>query len=368
MNFHSLVRKIVKDIKPYIPGKPIEELNRELGIDEIYKLASNENPLGASQKALEAIKSALKDIHRYPDGSCYYLKNKLAEFWGLKPQNFIIGNGSDELIFLTLRAFLNPSDEVIVSRPSFLMYELAATIKGANLKVIPMKDFRYDLAGIKKAISSKTKVIFIANPDNPCGTYISKEAVEDFIENLPEHVILFYDEAYYEFVDERDYPDVLKFIERKSIIVTRTFSKIYGLAGIRIGYGMGHPDLIHYLDKVRDPFNVNSLAQVAALKALDDQDFVKEVQNTIKQGREFLFREFNRLGIEYVKSCTNFILVKIGDNAGNLCEELLNQGVIVRYMAGWGLNDYIRVTIGLKHENEKLTSIIENYLKKEAMK
>lgn len=361
----GLIRRTIADIRPYKPGKPIEEVKRELGIEgEVYKLASNENPLGPSPKAISAVKEALNNLNRYPDSACFYLKQKLAKFWGLQPQNFIIGNGSDEIIVLTLRAFLNPGEEVIVSRPSFLIYELASKIEGANLKIVEMKNFRYDLKAIKENITQDTKIIFIANPDNPCGTYLSKGEVEEFISSVPKNVILFFDEAYYEFMDVEDYPDTLKFIDERPLIVTRTFSKAYGLAGLRIGYGIANPKIIECLDKVREPFNVNSLAQIAAEHALDDQEFVSEVKRIVKEGRERLFREFDRLGLEYVKSVTNFILIKVGQESKSLVEYLLRNGVIVRDMRAWGLDSYIRVTVGLKHENEKFVNLLEEFLKK----
>ncbi len=366
MNLEKLVRKTVMDITPYVPGKPIQEVKRELGLSCIYKMASNENPLGPSPRAVEAIKEVLGELNRYPEASCYYLKNKLAQFWNLKPENFIIGNGSDELIILTLRAYLNAGDEVIVAKPTFLIYELASKIEGANIKIIPMKNFRYDLPKMLEAVNSKTKIIFIANPDNPCGTYVTREEIEDFLNQLPPDVIVFIDEAYYEFTNHlSDFPDCLQYINKRPLIVTRTFSKIYGLAGLRIGYGMAHPDFIKYLNKVREPFNVNSLAQVAALNALDDQEYVKKVKELTLSGRDYLSKKFKQLGLDYIKSVTNFILVKIGEDANELCEYLLTNGVIVRNMSGWGLNEYIRVTVGTEEENKKLVRLLSNFLKKE---
>ena len=366
MNLEKLVRRTVLNIKPYVPGKPIQEVKRDLGLEEVYKMASNENPFGPSPRAVEAIKEALGELNRYPEASCYYLKNKLAQFWNLKPENFIIGNGSDELIILTLRAYLNPGDEVIVAKPTFLIYELASKIEGANIKTIPMKNFRYDLPRMLDAVSSTTKIIFIANPDNPCGTYVTRDEVEIFLNQLPLDVVVFIDEAYYEFANHlSDFPDCLQYINKKPLIVTRTFSKIYGLAGLRIGYGMAHPEFIKYLNKVREPFNVNSLAQVAALNALDDQEYVKKVKELILTGRDYLSKKFEQLGLDYIKSATNFILVKIGEEANRLCDYLLTNGVIVRNMSGWGLNEYIRVTVGLEEENKKLVKLLSDFLKRE---
>ena len=366
MNLDKLARRTVLDIKPYVPGKPIQEVKRDLGLEEVYKMASNENPLGPSPRAVEAIKETLGDLNRYPESSCYYLKNKLAQFWNLNPENFIIGNGSDELIILTLRAFLNPGDEVIVAHPTFLIYALASRIEGAKLKIVPMKNFKYDLSGVLNAVTSDTKIIFIANPDNPCGTYVTNSELDDFLNHLSQDVIVFIDEAYYEYVDHiSDFPDSLKYIHTRPVIVTRTFSKIYGLAGLRIGYGMAHPEFIKYLDKVREPFNVNSVAQIAALNALEDGDFIHRVKELTLQGRAYLSKKFEQLGLEYINSVTNFILVRIGENVDKLCRYLLENGIIVRNMKGWGLEEYIRVTIGTDIENRKLVRLLANYFKKE---
>ncbi|MDP8233869.1 MAG: histidinol-phosphate transaminase [Candidatus Saelkia tenebricola] len=365
MEIENIVRKTIIDLKPYTPGKPIEEVKRELGLDEVFKLASNENPVGPSPKAIGAINTVLNNLNRYPDASCFYLKEKLAKFWKLDIDNFIIGNGSDEIIALTLKAFLNPGEEVIISNPTFLMYEILAKIEGAVLKVVAMKNFRYDLDAIKKSITDRTKIIFIANPDNPCGTYVNKKEVEDFVKGISKEIVLFFDEAYYEFMDVVDYPDTVSFINERPCVVSRTFSKVYGLAGLRVGYGIATPEVIQCLGKVKDPFNVNSLAQAAALSALDDQDFVQGVVRLTKNGREYLFKEFKRMDIEYIESYTNCILVKIGDKSGELCEYLLKNGIIIRNMAAWGLYDYIRVSIGLENENEKLIVLIEEFLKKE---
>ena len=228
-----------------------------------------------------------------------------------------------------------------------------------------MNNFRYDLDAIKKAVTDKTKIIFIANPDNPCGTYVNKREVDDFVKDIPDEVVLFFDEAYYEFMDVDDYPDTVSFINKRPCIVSRTFSKVYGLAGLRVGYGIAAPEMIQYLEKVKDPFNVNSLAQIAALYALEDQDFVKKIVSLTKEGREYLLKEFKRLDIRYVPSWTNCILVETGERTRELIEYLLKHGVIIRNMSAWGLNDYIRVTVGLMPENEKLIALIEKFFKEE---
>ncbi|MDP8253315.1 MAG: histidinol-phosphate transaminase [Candidatus Kaelpia aquatica] len=368
MDIEKLIKSTTREIRPYRPGKPIAEVKRELGLKRVYKLASNENPLGPSPKAIAAIKRASIDINRYPESGCFYLKERLAEIYGLEPDNFVIGNGSDELIALTLRTFLNPGDEVIVSKPTFLMYEFYSKMEGANLKIVPMNNFKYDLDAILDVVTDKTKIIFIANPDNPCGTYVTKNEIERFIDRLPSDVILFHDEAYYEFMQMDDYPDLFGYIKNKPVIIARTFSKVYGLAGLRIGYGIADKRVAEHINKVRDPFNVNSLAQAGALAALDDRDFVEKVVKLTKENREYLFKEFERLGLNYVRSYTNCIIVEIGDRAQDLLSYLLKNGIIVRDMSVWGLNKHIRVSVGLKHENREFVKLLEEFIKKEIKK
>jgi histidinol-phosphate aminotransferase len=364
MDIKSLLRDITEGVKPYKPGKPIAEVKRELGLKRVYKLASNENPLGASPKAVKAIKKALRGINRYPESDCFYLKERLARFYDIEEDNLILGNGSDELIALTLRTFLNPKDEVIVSRPTFLMYEIYSRLEGAELKVVPMNNFKYDLDAILDAVTDKTKIIFIANPDNPCGTYLSQDEIKRFIDKLPKDIVLFHDEAYYEFMQQEDYPDLFSYLKDRPVIIARTFSKVYGLAGLRVGYGIADKGIVEHMNRVRDPFNVNSLAQAGALAALDDQDFVKESVKKNKENREYLFKEFERLGLNYVKSYTNCIIVEIGDRAQELLGYLLSKGVIVRGMSAWGLNKHIRVTVGLRDENSYLVRLLEDFLKR----
>ncbi len=365
MDVEKLIKNIVKEVRPYKPGKPIAEVKRELGLKKVYKLASNENPLGPSPKAVAAIKKVLKGINRYPESGCFYLKKRLAEIYNLEPDNFIMGNGSDELIALTLRAFLNSGDEVIVSKPTFLMYELYSQLEGAGLRIVPMNNFRYDLNAILNAVTEKTKIVFIANPDNPCGTYVTEDELEKFMDKLPRDIILFHDEAYYEFMQMDDYPNLFKYIEDRPVIIARTFSKVYGLAGLRIGYGIANKKIVEYMNKIRDPFNVNSLAQVGALAALDDKVFVKKVVELTKKNREYLFGEFERLNLNYIKSYTNCIVVEIGEKAQDLAGYLLKNGVIVREMSAWGLNRYIRISVGLENENREFIRLLEEFIKKE---
>lgn len=359
---NKLARSDILKVKPYEPGKPIEEVQRELGLKTVIKLASNENPLGPSPKAVEAIRRALSNLNRYPDGNCFYLKQKLASRLKVKPQNLIIGNGSDELIVLAIRAFVNKGEEVIISRPTFLVYEIASRVVGAKITFVPLKNFRYDLPSIKKKITPRTKMVFIANPDNPTGSYVNKREVDTFLKGLPKSVIIYFDEAYAEVVGERDYPETLKYLGRKNIVIARSFSKAYGLAGLRIGYAVAKPEVINYMNRVREPFNVNSLAQVAARAALDDKLFLKRTRSLLKKEKKYLYSNFKRLGFKYIPSATNFILVDTGKNSSGIFKRLLKLGIIVREMKAWKLNTFIRVTIGTKGENRKFIKALEKIM------
>lgn len=359
----KLARKNIYRIKPYIPGKPIEEVQRELGLKSAIKLASNENPLGPSPKAVSAAKKALFAVNRYPDGGSYYLKNALSAFLGIKPENIVIGNGSDEIIVLTLRAFLNAGEEVIISRPTFLIYELASEIQSASVRFAPLKNLRYDVNKIVSLISGKTRIIFIANPDNPTGTYLTAGEIEYLVSKTPGKTVLFFDEAYFEFAkDIKDYPKSLKYLNTKNVIITRSFSKVYGLAGLRIGYGMAKKDIIECLDKVREPFNVNSVAQKAAIAALKDTDFVKKTKSLVGKGKSYIYDQFDSLGIDYIPSAANFILFKMGSNSNAVYSKLLARGIIVREMSSWKLNNFIRVTVGTEAENREFIRALKEVI------
>lgn len=348
-----LPRKSILNIKPYQPGKPIEEVKRELSLKDVIKMASNENPLGPSPKAVAAIKKHLVNINRYPEGGCFYLRQALSGRLKVKQEQLIFGNGSDELIILALRAFVNEGEEVIVATPTFLIYEIASKIQGAKIKKVPTKYFKHDLKAMKDAITRNTKMVFIANPDNPNGTYVTKYELEGFLKGLPESLMVFIDEAYFDFVDEKDYPDGLDYISKNNVIVTRTFSKSYGLAGLRIGYGVSDPEIIRYMETVREPFNVNSVAQVGAVAALKDRKFLSKTKRLNQAGRKFLYGEFKKLGVKYVPSVTNFVLLEIGKDAPEVCRKLLKKGVIIRNMKAWGLDTFIRVTVGTEKENKR---------------
>jgi len=362
MGIRQLIRPCILKIKPYKPGKPIEELKRELKLRKVYKMASNENALGPSPRAVSAIKRSVLDINRYPDGECFYLKKALAKKFGLKSENIIVGNGSDELIVLTLRAFINKGDEVIVAEPTFLIYKLAALLDEACVITVPLRDFRYDLAAMKSKITARTKVIFIANPDNPTGSYVTKYEVENFLKGLPKHVIVFFDEAYFEYLDLRDCPNAIKYLGKGNVIVSRSFSKAYGLGGLRVGWAASTKEIIGYLNQVREPFNVNRLAQVAAVAALEDKKHILKSKQLVKDGKKYLYREFNNLGLFFVESAANFILFNVGINSSVVYRGLLEKGIIVREMSGWGLKNFIRVTIGTSRENKLFITELKKIL------
>ncbi|OGW75068.1 MAG: histidinol-phosphate transaminase [Omnitrophica bacterium RBG_13_46_9] len=364
----KLAKESILKIKSYIPGKPIEEVKRELRLKSAVKLASNENALPPSKKVVRAAKRALMSLNRYPDGNCFYLKRALADRFRMSPDNVIIGNGSDEIIVLTLRAFLRSDEEVIIARPTFLIYEIASQIEGAKVKFVPLKNFRYDIPGIVRLISDKTKVIFIANPDNPTGTYVTKKEINFLISRAPRDTILYFDEAYFEFAkDVSDYPDTIKYLSApsgkgKNIIVTRSFSKIYSLAGARVGYGVAKRSIIDCLNRVREPFNVNSVAQEAALAALDDKRHIERTLRLVKKGKFFLYKKLDSLGIGYIPSVTNFILIDMGKQSKDVYKKLLEHGVIVREMSPWRLNNFIRVTIGTMDENRRFIRALKKIL------
>lgn len=351
------------NIEPYQPGKPIDEVKRELLLDEVYKLASNENSLGPSPKAVMAIKKALKDLNRYPDGNCYYLKTKLAQKLKIKPENLALGNGSDELIAVIVQAFMNEDENAIVADPTFLEYRLITEAYGRQVRVVPCVNLKYDLDGMKRAIDAKTKLVFIANPDNPTGTYVSDKQITRFLEGLPENVIVVMDEAYYDFVDAGDYPDTMKHFNDRNLIILRTFSKAYGLAGLRVGYALANSELIECMNRVRQPFNVNSLAQVAARASLDDSTHLKKTVKTVLKGKKFLYGALDKMGVAYVPSQTNFILVDVKRDGWELFQKMLRRGVIVRDMKPYKLESYIRVTIGTDKENRKFIEALKKALK-----
>jgi len=346
------VKRHVAELRPYQPGKPIEELERELGISDSVKLASNENPLGPSPRALEALRTAAAQAGRYPDGACFALRERLAARLGVGPEQLVFGCGSDELLELVAKAFLGPGDEVVFAWPSFAMYPIVAQGMGARPVSVPLDDaLVHDLPAMARAVGERTPVVIVANPNNPTGTSVGAAAFDRFAESLPEDVVLVVDEAYVEYAQRPDFPDALGWLQRRpATVVLRTFSKLYGLAGLRIGYGVAGAELAGYLERARHPFNVNRLAEAAACAALDDAAHQERSRRTNAEGRVYLTRELASLGLQVWPSDANFLLVRAGEG---VYEGLLRQGVIVRPMAGFGLPDCVRITVGLPEENER---------------
>ncbi len=359
------VSEAIETLKPYPPGKPIEELERELGISGSIKLASNENPIGPSGKAVAAVTSALFNLHRYPDGSCFYLKQRLAKFHNVSEDMIIVGNGSNEIIELLIRTFVGEGEVILAGDPSFAVYPIIAKAAGRETKLVPLKDLTIDLPAMLEQITPKTRLVFIANPNNPTGTIVGAKELEDFLDALPKDVIVCMDEAYAEFVKSPDYPDSFEYLKQgRTLIVLRTFSKIYGLAGLRVGYGVADASLINYMERVRQPFNVNSLAQVAALSALDDKLHVELSIKNNTEGLEYLYSELDKLSLEYVPTEANFFLIKVGDGK-MIYDGLLKKGVIVRPMAGYGLGEYIRINVGTPEENKRFIETLQSVLIKQ---
>ncbi len=350
----------ISSIKPYIPGKPVEELERELGISGSTKLASNENPLGPSPLSIQAIRSGLKVLNRYPDGSCYYLRDVLSEKLKVSPDQLIFGNGSNEIIELAVRTFISPGDNAIMAHPSFVVYSMIVQAAHGENILVPLKQWRHNLDAMASQITERTRLIFIANPNNPTGTINTKAEMGRLMKKVPEGVLVIVDEAYYEYVESKEYPDSLKYLKtNNNMLVLRTFSKIYGLAGLRIGYGLAGSSLIKEMNKVRQPFNVNSLAQAAAIEALKDGNHVTRVRQLNKRAKKFLYKELQEMGVSFVPSEANFIYIIFKEEvAGNIYEHMLKQGVIVRPV---GPNT-IRITTGLQGENRKLVTALVNSL------
>jgi histidinol-phosphate aminotransferase len=350
----------IKNITPYVPGKPIEELERELGISGSIKLASNENPLGPSPKAMMALKKVVEGLNRYPDGSGFYLSRALSAKYSVELSQVILGNGSNELIELVVRTFVQPGDEVISADPSFVVYKMITQAAGGINVIVPCKDMHHDLKAMAERITNRTKVVFIANPNNPTGTMNTKAEMDRFMEVVPDNVIVAVDEAYFEYVTHADYPDALDYLkDGRNILALRTFSKIYGLAGLRIGYGITTAEIAELLNKVRQPFNTNSLAQVAALAALADRRHVEKSIAVNNEGKQYLYQSFGQLGLSFIPTETNFILFETALNAKDVYTTLLNQGVIIRPMG----EKRLRVTIGLPEENKRFIAALEKVVK-----
>ncbi len=361
MKVGSHIEKLI----PYVPGKPVEEVERELGIKEAVKLASNENPLGPSKKGIALMKKYILNLHRYPEGGCYYLAKKLSEKIKFPAENIMFGNGSNEVLEIVGRTFYETGDEIIFSQYAFIVYKLVAQALGAKFHEVPGKGLSHDLSAMLKYVNKKTKIIYLANPNNPTGTMFKKDEFESFMNNLPSSVLVVLDEAYSEYVKDRQYPDGLKYLKKyKNLIVVRTFSKIYGLAGLRVGYAVAEKGIIDYMNRVREPFNVNTLAQFAALGALDDEEHIRKTREITQEGLKYFYDQFDRMGINYEKSYGNFVLMKSPINSMDLYNSLLKEGVIVRPVGGYGLPEYLRVSVGLMNENKKFISALKKILKK----
>jgi len=357
MSLYALAKKDVLEIKPYEPGKPVSELSREMGITGIIKMASNENPLGPSPKAVEAMSAALQHSHIYPDGGAYYLKEKLSKKYKIDRKNIMVGNGSSEILEMAAQAFLNPGENVISCWPTFTIYSIIAKIARAHLVRVPLREYRFDLDEIVHANGPRTKMVIICNPNNPTGTYVDHRALEEFLIRIGPNVIVVIDEAYCEFADEKDFPRSLELMKRhKNVLVMRTFSKIVGMAGLRLGYAFGGDEMIDILNRVRPPFNVNSIAQAGAVAALDDEAHIKKTQELVREGKLFLYNSFDELKLKYIRSASNFILVKVG-KAHDLFTALLKKGVIIRALDAFDMPEYIRVTVGTAEQNKRF---IEN--------
>jgi histidinol-phosphate aminotransferase len=365
--WESLANEHILGIAPYEPGKPIEELERELGIANAIKLASNENPLPPSDRVQRAVAAALTQLNRYPDGSGFYLRQALAKRHGLTADHIVLGNGSNDLIELLVRSFLRPGDEAVVPHPSFVVYPMIVQAAGGIRVMVMLRDHRLDLEAMARAITPMTKVVFIANPNNPTATIVTADEVEHFMARVPERTIVVFDEAYIEFALGPDFPDALGYIRQgRKVVVLRTFSKAASLAGLRVGYAVADPDAIALMNRIRQPFNVNSLAQAAALAALDDDSHVLECVRMIEAGRHYLYDEFKALGIRYVPSRANFILVDAGRSATDIYQRLLKDGVIVRPMTPFGMETALRITVGTPEENRRLVKALHTVLGKGA--
>lgn len=352
----------VCDLVAYEPGKPIEETARELGLNpaDIVKLASNENPLGPSPKAREAMVEALKEAHIYPDGGGYKLRSAIAEMVDVHFDNVILGNGSNEIIELLCHSFLAPGKTLIAAEHAFVVYKLMATLFGADYVEVPDPDFVHDLEAMAAAITDDTRLVFIANPNNPTGTLVGQEAIDAFMEKVPDHVVVVFDEAYYEFLEEP--PNVLKYVrDGRNVCVLRTCSKIHGLAALRIGYGLASKPLTAILQKARQPFNANAIAQAGALAALTDQDHIDKTKAVNLEGRAVFEKAFAERGLEYVPSHANFVLVNVGDG-DRVFAEMLKQGVIVRAMRGYKLPSWVRISVGTARENARCLEVLDAVL------
>ena len=352
IDYKKLAGQKISGLVPYKPGKPIKELERELGVKNSIKLASNENPVGCSPKAIEALNDFMPEISRYPLGDAFYLRQTVADYYGVKGDQLLFGTGSNEIIELAIRTFLKDDEHVLSPAPSFSVYGIISQAADRSCKWVPVKpDFKFDFEALKKAIEPKTRMIFLCNPNNPTGEYYTQAELDDFMKIVPEDVIVIMDEAYIEYADAPDFPNTIPMLkDHKNMFIMRTFSKAYGLAALRVGYVIACEEAIDMMNRVRQPFNTNMAAQVAAKAAMEDGEHLQKVLTENSNGKKYLYKEFEKLGLRYVPTQSNFILVNV-KNGEKVFNELLKEGVIVRYL-GPGLAEWIRVSIGVAKENE----------------
>jgi histidinol-phosphate aminotransferase len=365
-DFESLAVKGVQALSPYQPGKPIDELARELGLDpaSIVKLASNENPLGPSPKALAAVQNTLADLCRYPDGNGYNLKQALSGRYGIQPEQITLGNGSNDVLEVITRCFAAPGDQVVYSQYAFAVYPLVAQAIGATGVAVPAKDYGHDLDAMASAITERTRLVFVANPNNPTGTVHGAGAIEAFLDRVPARVLVVLDEAYCEYLQGGESLDGLSLLDRyPNLIVTRTFSKAWGLAALRVGYSVSSPEIANVINRVRQPFNVDSIAMAAATAVLGDEDYLRRSCEINAKGMAQLESAFREMNLAYIPSAGNFISVDVGDQATRINQSLLEQGVIVRPIGGYGLPRHLRVSIGLPEENQRFIEALTRALK-----
>jgi len=360
MALERIVKPHIRDLEPYRPGKPAEELDRELGIVGSLKLASNESPLGPSPLAVAAMRDALANVHRSPDGARFGLRRKLAARLGVDGEQLVFGAGADEILELLAKILLGPGDECVFAWPSFAMYPIVVRGMGARPVVVPLDpELVHDLPAMARVVNERTRLVFVCNPNNPTGTSVGRDAFDRFASGLPAEVVLAIDEAYVDFARRPDFPDSLGWVGRRpGTIALRTFSKAYGLAGLRIGYGVADPELAGYLQRARHPFNVNRLAEVAAEAALDDGEYTQRLRRVNSEGIEYLTRELRALGFEVWPSDANFVLARPPRGDARIFERLLREGVIVRPLAGFGMPEHVRITVGLPEENERLVKAL----------
>ena len=350
----ALVPDHIKSLKPYQAGKPVEELKRELGLQNIIKLASNENPLGVSPKALEAMQNQLTEVNRYPNPDSYYLRKALARLYHVKINNVFTGHGSESIISTIMRTFMHDEDIALTSAGTFITFRIQVQSRGVQLVEVPLKKYHFDLSAIAGRITEKTKIIYLANPNNPTGTIFTDREFQKFMEQVPKQVLVLLDEAYFEFAaDHPDYPDSMKY-RFDNVISLRTFSKAYGLAGVRIGYGFAHENLIKNLMKIKLPFEPSLPAQAAALAAIDDDEFLKRTVESARNGRQYFYDFFTRLGIQYIESQANFVTIVLDSEklVDHIYTQLLQRGVIIRPLKSFGMSNCIRITTGLEEENK----------------